>query len=163
MNITGSLIEAYIFCPRQAWLMARQITGDQSNEFIEIGRFISEQTYRREKKEISFKGGKIDFIKNNNEDFVIVEVKKSEKFLKAAKMQVLFYLMKLKEKGYNVKGEIRIPKSKKVVNIALDEKEEKNLKNLLKSIEQLLLSENMPEEPLKTKCKNCSYFEFCWS
>ena len=87
-KIFGSLIQAYMVCPKQAWLMSRQITGDQYNEFLAIGRLISEESYKRQKKEILVEGGKIDFIKHDDGSFMLVEVKKSEKFLDAAKMQL---------------------------------------------------------------------------
>jgi len=52
MKITGSIIQAYNICKRQAWLMSRQITGDQYNEFLAIGRLISEESFKRDKKEL---------------------------------------------------------------------------------------------------------------
>ncbi|GAB6887496.1 CRISPR-associated protein Cas4 [Desulfothermus okinawensis JCM 13304] len=163
LEITSSIVEAYIFCKKQAWLMSRQITGDQYNDFLAIGRLISEESYKRDKKEILIDGGKIDFIRNDRGILTLVEVKKSEKFLEAAKMQLLYYLFRLKNKGYSVKGEIHIPKSKKVFLIELNEENELNLKKILKEIEELLNRERLPDVKFSSKCKNCSYFEFCWS
>jgi len=108
LQITSSIIEAYIFCKKQAWLMSRQISGDQYNDFLAIGRLISEESFKRDKKEILIDGGKIDFVRNDDGVLTLVEVKKSEKFLEAAKIQLLYYLFRLKNKGYIVKGEIQI-------------------------------------------------------
>ena len=163
MHITGSIIQAYIFCPRKSWLMLRQITGDQYNEFLAIGRLISEESYKKEKKEILIEGGKIDFMKDENGNFVLVEVKKSEKFLDAAKMQLLYYLLQLKNKGYNVRGEIRVPRSKKIITVELDDDNRKALENVSKKIEELIEKEKSPHINFTSKCKNCSYLEFCWS
>lgn len=52
MKLSGSIIQAYLICKRQAWFVSRQIEGDQYNEFLEIGRMLSEVTYRREKKKL---------------------------------------------------------------------------------------------------------------
>lgn len=161
-KITGSLIQAYVFCEKQAWLMSRQITGDQYNEFLAIGKLISEESYKRDKKEILIEGGKIDFVRNNDGTFTLVEVKKSNKFLEAAKMQLLYYMMQLSKKGYKVKGEIRIPVSKKVVSVELDDKNRQKLQSILEKIYQLVNQDNAPDVELSHKCKNCAYFEFCW-
>jgi CRISPR-associated exonuclease Cas4 len=162
-KIFGSLIQAYMVCPKQAWLMSRQITGDQYNEFLAIGRLISEESYKRQKKEILVEGGKIDFIKHDDGSFMLVEVKKSEKFLDAAKMQLLYYLLQLKNKGYNVRGEIRVPRSKKIITVELDDDSRKALENVSKEIEELIEKEKSPHINFTSKCKNCSYLEFCWS
>ena len=51
--VTGTLVWYYCVCPRQAWLMARHLVPDEDDTNIEIGRFIHETAYRREKKEIT--------------------------------------------------------------------------------------------------------------
>lgn len=163
LNITGSIIEAYVFCPKQAWLLAHQFVGDQNNEFLEIGRLISDRSYEREKNEITIKGGKIDFIKKDNNKILIVEVKKSSKFIETAKMQLLYYIYDLKNKGIVSYGEVRIPEEKKIIKIYLDDNNEEKIKNLINEIDNLLKQEKMPEVKYSGKCKNCSYNEFCWS
>ncbi len=72
--------------------MSRNISGDQYNEFIAIGRLISESSYKNNKKEINIGSNKIDFIKKDNDSLVIVETKKSSKMLNATEAQLLFYL-----------------------------------------------------------------------
>ncbi len=163
MRIYASLIEAYIFCPRQAWLMSRQITGNQYNEFLAIGRIIAEESYKREKKEILIDGGKIDVISKGKEGLLLIEVKKSSKHLKTSKMQLLYYLYKLSQKGHKVKGEIRIPEEKKVIPVDFSEKEKKEIEKLEKELKEMLEKDNPPEEKWKNACKKCSYLEFCWS
>ncbi len=55
-KITGTLIWYYYICKREVWLMARQIVPEQENPHIEIGRFISDTTYKRDKKQIHLEG-----------------------------------------------------------------------------------------------------------
>lgn len=50
LHITGTLIWYYFICHREVWLMARQINPDEDNPNVDLGRFIQEQTYPREKK-----------------------------------------------------------------------------------------------------------------
>ena len=163
MNITGSLVQAYIFCPRQAWLLSRQIVGNQYNEFLAIGRLLSEETYKREKKEIVIDGGKIDFIKTKDGNLFIAEVKKSGKFIETSKMQLLYYMYRLKQKGYDTNGEIRIPREKKAIKVVLSEENEKRIENILDELKRLLEQEHPPRIAYNRNCRNCSYFEFCWS
>ena len=161
--ITGSLIEAYIFCPRQAWLLSRQISGNQDNDFLAIGRLISEHAYSREKKEIAIEGGKIDLIKDNDGELLVVEVKKSGKFLQSSKMQLLFYLFQLEKAGHKVKGELKIPKTKKTISVELTDNAKEELENILDNLSKCIAQEIPPKPEFSSKCRRCSYLEFCWS
>ena len=100
-KITGNLVNAYYICHRKLWLFAHEINPSTSNPYLEIGRLIGENSYEREKKEILMENIKIDLIKKESGNIVVAEVKKSSKGLKAAKMQLLFYLYKLRQKNRN--------------------------------------------------------------
>ena len=54
VEITGTLIWFYKICGREVWLMAHSIIPDQQDDNIDIGRFLHENTYQRNKKEIVF-------------------------------------------------------------------------------------------------------------
>jgi CRISPR-associated exonuclease Cas4 len=71
--------------------MSRQLTPWQDNPFIEIGRLISEESYKRDKKEIHIENIVIDLLKTD---------KKSSRFEKSAKMQLAYYLLRLKQLGH---------------------------------------------------------------
>jgi CRISPR-associated exonuclease Cas4 len=162
-KITGTLIWYYYICPREVWLMARELVPDQEDPFIEIGRILSGESYKRERKEIHLEGMVIDVLKKEKENVIIGEIKKSSKFEKAAKMQLAFYLLRLKEMGLNLKGELFFPKEKKKVEIILDEEIEKELKNAIYEIRKIINSEK-PIPVKKNKfCNKCAYEEFCFS
>lgn len=164
MNVTGSLIQAYLICPRQCWLMIHQMTGDQNNDFLSIGRYIAEDSYSRAKKEINIKGiGKVDAVETKNEFIKLIEVKKSSKKLKSAEMQLIFYIYKLSKRiDKKIIGEVRIPKERKNVEIILNEENERMISDIINNIEEL---ENkvIPLPEHKSYCRTCSYNEFCWS
>ncbi|MGM0641733.1 MAG: CRISPR-associated protein Cas4 [Thermotogota bacterium] len=162
-KITGSVIQAYIICPRQAWLMSRNISGDQENAFIEIGRFISDNSYSRNKKEINLGDNKIDFIRNEDDTLIISETKKSSKKLDATEAQLLFYLYSYKNDFKEALGEIRVPKEKKVIPVELTKEKEEYIENLIKEIEEIINMEKPPEKKRIRACSSCSYLEFCWS
>jgi len=163
MKINGSLIQAYIICPRKSWLMSRQISGDQYNEFLAIGRLYAEESFKREKKEVLLGGNKLDIVKESEGTFTVIETKKSSKMIKASKMQLLNYLYFFSKKGYIVKGEIRIPKEKKIIHVEFGEDEKKIIESLHNTINTLVDQDHPPEKKRIGVCKNCSYMEFCWS
>lgn len=118
----------YCICKREVWLLSRGITADQSNENMDIGRFIHESAYSRDKKEIDFYGMKFDIIKKENGQFVVGEIKKSSRYLESAKMQLLHYLNELEKHGINAEGVLLIPEEKKRYAVFLNEEEKKKVK-----------------------------------
>ena len=160
-KITGTLIWYYYICPREVWLMAREMNPNQEDPFIEIGRIISNESYKREKKEIRLEGMVIDLLKIEKGNVIIGEVKKSSRFEKSAKMQLAFYLLKLKEMGINAKGELLFPKEKKKIEVILNDEIEKELKKAQKEIRGIINLEKPPEAKKIRFCKKCAYEEFC--
>ena len=53
-RVTGSLVQAYTVCPRQAWLASRKICPDEDNVYLALGRLIDQQSYEREKKRFAW-------------------------------------------------------------------------------------------------------------
>lgn len=161
-KITGTLVWYYYICPREVWLMSRELTPEQDNPFIEIGRIIHEESYQREKKEIEIGNMKFDLLKKGDEQIVIAEIKKSSKFEVSAKMQLVFYLYRLKEMGINAKGELLIPKEKKRIPVELNENLEKEIKKAIYEIKSIISQDNPPEVKKIKFCHKCAYREFCW-
>ena len=162
-KITGTYIWYYCICKREVWLLSRGITADQADENMDYGRFLHENTYLRDKKEIDFYGMKLDIIKKENEQLLIGEIKKSSKYLESAKMQLLFYLYELEKYGIEAEGVLLIPEEKKRHAIILNEDGRKKLKKALYDIRQIVTCEVPPKPEKINFCKNCAYNELCWS
>lgn len=163
ININGTLVWYYYICKREVWLMSRKITGDQDNQFMDIGRFIHEQSYTRDKKEVSIGNIKVDVIKKRNGNVLIGEMKKSSKFKQSARMQLAYYLYKLKGYGVNGEGILMFPKEKKRIEVVLDNELIQEIVDMEEEILKIIHKEN-PVKPIKINyCKNCAYNEFCWS
>ncbi len=162
-KITGTLMWYYYVCKREVWLMSREINSNQDNQLLEIGRIIAEESYRREVKEISFGSIKIDLIKKRDGELWVCEIKKSSKFLKPAQMQIAFYLMELKKQDIFAKGELLIPKEKKRFKVELTDEIEKELEKAISEIKKIISIEKPPHPEKNQFCRNCSYYEFCWS
>lgn len=162
-KITGTLIWYYNICKREVWLMAHEINPFEDDPFLEIGRILGEESYSREKKEIDAGNIKIDMIRKQDGTVVVAEIKKSSKFENAAKMQLLYYLYKLKEEGVNLKGELLIPTEKKRIPVELTEKYEEKLEEDFKEIQKILSMEKPPPLIKIHFCRPCAYKEFCWA
>lgn len=163
LHVTGTLVWYYYICPREVWLMARNIVPDQDNANVDLGRFIGENTYQRDKKEISLGNIKIDIMRKENGRLVIGEVKKSSKFDKSATMQLAFYLLELKEAGIEARGELMFPKEKKKVQVELTDEMIAQVEKAKKDILKIIYLDK-PQVPKKIAfCRNCAYAEFCWS
>lgn len=163
IKINGTLIWYYYICKREVWLMAHNLTPDQDNQYIDLGRFIHENSYTREKKEISLGNIKIDVINKKDGHVLIGEVKKSSRFIESAKMQLAYYLWELKKHGIEGTGILMFPKERKREEITLTEELIEELKNVEKDILRIIY-EPKPYAPEKNKyCRSCGYNEFCWS
>lgn len=53
LYVTGTLVWYYYICHREVWLMGRQITPDEDDSNVELGRFLHQLRYGRDKKEIN--------------------------------------------------------------------------------------------------------------
>ena len=162
-RVTGTLVWYYHVCKREVWLIAHEINPDQDNPYLEIGRLIHEDSYKREKKKFATEGIIIDLITVNGKDVVVGEVKKSSRFVKQATMQLAFYLWKLKQQGVKARGELLVPKEKKKISVELTEDIEKRLIQIIAEIKQLIHNEFPPVPAKISYCKSCAYREFCWS
>ena len=162
VKVNGTLIWYYYICKREVWLMGHQIVPDQENDNVLSGKSIAEYSYGREKKEIGVDNIKIDVLELADGKFCISEVKKSSRYKQSARMQLAFYMSKLKERGIEAKGELRFPKEKIREEVVLDAQTEVELSKVTEDI-SVILNEEKPSPPEKQKfCRNCAYAEFCW-
>lgn len=159
--ITGTLVWYYYICEREVWLMGREITPDEDHGALDMGRAIHEIYYQRLKREVALDGIRIDVIKGKSK--TVCEVKTSSKYLESAKMQLAYYLYRLKEAGIDMTGEILIPKEKKKIEINLTSELKEKLLGALKQIRNIIEKE-VPPQPKKCPfCRNCAYKDMCWS
>lgn len=163
IRITGNIIQYFYICKRKIWLASRQISGDQDNPHLEMGRFVSESTYKRNKKEIRLENIVIDLTKLDDRNVVLGEVKKSSKTPEAANMQLCFYLYTLREYGIEAEGELLFPKERKKEKVVLDEETTKELENAMEDIKEIAAQDVPPPAEKIRYCTGCAYREFCWS
>lgn len=163
MEVTGTHIWYYFICHREVWLMVHQIAADQDDENLDIGRFISEHTYQRNKQEILIGNIKVDRIRKEGEQLIIGEVKKSSRFLVSAHYQLLYYLKTLKKMGIIAKGELLFPEERKKKIVDLTEEAEEKLDEAVQDIRSIA-RKPVPPPPKKINfCRKCAYREYCWA
>lgn len=164
MKIPPSIYNAYNICPRQAWLMSHQVSANQNDPFLEIGRLIDETTFKREKKKIYLAefAAEVDFVTRKNGNLFVAEIKKSSRTMASGINQLKYYLYLLNKKGIKCKGIIKIPKEKTSMTVELQESDIALIKDKINAIKTLISSNSTPLPKKIPFCRNCAYFEFCW-
>lgn len=107
-KITGIMIYYYLVCQRKLWLFYNNISMEDENELVQIGKFIDNSSYSSKRKHIMINEEiNIDFVENSG---VIHEIKKSRNIEEASIWQIKYYLYYLKKYGVeNIQAKIDYP------------------------------------------------------
>lgn len=176
MHLTATLVNYYLLCHRKMWLHAHAIRMEHTSDIVYEGKLIGETTYpqraeRYTEVEISVEPdvpdgigltAKIDFYDPYNG--VVHEVKKSAAKEAAHIAQVRFYLYVLRRN--NIKAEygiIEYPKLRQTERVELDGEGQEILEGWIADATRIIETEQCPPLLPKSKCKSCSYFDFCWT
>lgn len=162
MKVNGTLINYYFHCKRQCYFHGNRFNLEDNSENVSIGKALHEERNKGDNTEIEIENIKLDKLTKE----YLTEVKKSDADVEAAKWQLLYYLKVLKSKGIERKGKLEfIEKNKtkkKTLVFELTEEDEEEIINITKSIEKLILSEEVPCVLNESKCKKCAYYEYCY-
>jgi CRISPR-associated exonuclease Cas4 len=164
MLITGTHFNYFLICQRKLWLFANGIHMEQTSDAVYEGKLIHENSYKQRSerfKEIAIEGIKIDYFDSKNK--VVHEIKKSDKKEEAHIWQLKYYLFVLEENGINATGLLEYPKQRKTMEVFLSEADRKYIEDCKIEIERIINAEICPDRIAKPKCRNCSYFDFCYS
>jgi CRISPR-associated exonuclease Cas4 len=164
MIVTGTYIKYYKVCHRKTWLFHYKIEMEHTSELVAEGTFIGEKSYpqRAERyREIIVDGSKIDFY--DPVDKVVHEIKKSDKLEHSHVAQVQFYLYLLRKNGVEgATGLIEYPKLRQTQTVHLTDDDVPVVEGWIRDIERIVESETCPGRIAKSKCRSCSYFDFCY-
>jgi CRISPR-associated exonuclease Cas4 len=158
-EITGTLVNYYTTCKREAWLYSRKIHADQGDENITIGRTLAD--LREGEQKFPFDFLKFDKITKESGHYIITEHKKTLSNVEAAKNQLLFYMFLLKTALKLKKIDGKVISKKTVIFI---EGSEENFEMLDRLLNEIVLFTNTPKSPSfePTKwCNNCAYRSYC--
>lgn len=147
---------------RQCYLHGNRLNFEDNSEDVKIGKALHEKKLNGNNSEIAIDNIKLDKI---NAEYLI-EIKKSDSDVEAAKWQLIYYLSVLKKKGIVRKGKLEfIEKNKtnnKVIYVELTEGLEKELLTIQEKIKNLLAKDRPPTASNKPICKKCAYYEYCY-
>ncbi len=165
MQITGTHFNYFYVCRRKLWLFANGITFEHTSDLVYDGKLIHEDSYpqRSEKyEEIELDGVKVDYYDTKNN--VIHEIKKSGKVEKAHLWQLKYYIYVFEQHGIQgVSGVLEYPTLRKKETVVLSNEDRDNIQEMIKGIVSVIESDNCPFLEYKGICKNCSYYDFCFS
>jgi CRISPR-associated exonuclease Cas4 len=165
MNITGTHFAYYWICHRKLWLFANGIGMEHTSDLVYEGKMIHENTYQQRASkytEIEVDGIRIDFYEPFGK--VIHETKKSDKLEEAHQWQVKFYIWKMEQRGIEgVTGKLDYPTMRQTETVKLTQSDRLKIVEAVNEIETIVKGEDCQPKVKKSICKNCSYFDFCWS
>ena len=169
-HITGTQVNYYIVCHRKLWLFSHGLEMERESENVQLGKLLDESSYNREQKSISIDGRIVldwaELERDADGTTLVHEVKKSNKVEAAHRLQMLYYLSVLREKGVTARGQLDYPLLKKTERIELDAHAEAELQSALQALEQIVAAPQVPPRLPPNKkafCAKCAYFELCWS
>lgn len=159
--ITGTQLQYYYHCKRHLWLFSNHINMEFNSDTVAVGKFISENSYKREDHEIRIDGISLDYF--DREKKVIHEIKKTDKMEMLHVRQVQYYIYVLESKEVEgVTGIIDYPRLKKRLRVKLDDDTREKFRKIIPEIESIIALEKPPDVIRKKFCRRCSYFELCY-
>lgn len=166
MTITATLISYLHTCRRKLWLHAHEIRMEHTSEIVAEGKLIGETTYERRAEkysQVELDGIKIDFYDPKNK--VVHETKRGRAMESAHRAQVQYYLYKLRQNGVNdATGLIEYPDLKKTEPVPmLTDADIAAIETWEADIERIVAQTQCPPVIDKPICKQCSYYDFCYS
>lgn len=137
---------------------------EHTSDLVYEGKLIHESSYpqRSERyQELEIRGIKIDFYDPKNK--VVHEIKKSDKIEMAHEWQLKYYLYVLENEGIEgVSGILEYPVLRKKTDVCLSDIDREYIQACLRGIQHIMDSDACPSIEKRTRCRNCSYFEFCY-
>lgn len=165
MRITGTHFNYFQICKRKLWLFANGINFEQTSDLVYEGKLIHEDSYpQRSSKyeEVEIDGIKVDYYDATHK--VIHEIKKSDKMETAHEWQLKYYLYVFEQNGITgCSGILEYPTLRETQQVVLSDVDRKVLEEMKEEISQIIHSDICPPKDKKRICKNCSYYDFCYT
>ncbi|NDV56979.1 CRISPR-associated protein Cas4 [Bacteroides sp. 519] len=165
MHITGTHFNYFFVCKRKLWLFINNINMEHTSDLVYEGKMIHENSYQQRSykyEEIELDGIKVDFYDTKNK--IIHEIKKSNKIESAHEWQLKYYIYVFERNGITgVSGILEYPLLRKKDTIILSSIDRESIQKMEKEIETIGESDTCPPIERTKICRNCSYFDFCYS
>lgn len=164
-EISATLINLYHICHRELWLHANEIRMEKTSEVVEDGKLLHEVSYLERSgkyREITVGNSKIDFY--DPKEKVVHEIKRSNKAEAAHTAQVKYYIYLLEERGISgVTGILEYPRLRLREEVLLTDTDRAQIPLWQADIHRIISSGQCPPVINKPFCKQCSYYELCYT
>ena len=165
MNITGTHFNYYQICKRKLWLFANGISMEHTSDLVQEGKLIHEESYPQRSakyEEVEMDGIKVDYYDTLHK--VIHEIKKSDKVEVAHEWQLKYYMYVFEQNGIEgISGILEYPVLRKRDTVLLSDIDRETIVEMINEIKQVIESDFCPPLEKKRICRNCSYWDFCYS
>lgn len=163
LYIRGLEVYYSVICPTKLWLFTHDLGREYESEYVILGHILHEKHYKRYIRNVQVdEKVSIDFI-SYRDKILIHEVKRSDVVEEADRLQVLYYILTLLNKGVSrVYGIIHYPRKKRRIKVYLDKEWYRRLIKQLEYTAKIKESDEMPKPIWKKICRRCSYRDFCW-
>ena len=165
MNITGTHFNYYQICKRKLWLFANGISMEHTSDLVYEGKLIHEESYPQRSakyEEVEMDGIKVDYYYTLHK--VIHEIKKSDKVEVAHEWQLKYYMYVFEQNGIEgISGILEYPVLRKRDTVLLSDIDRETIVEMINEIKQVIESDFCPPLEKKRICRNCSYWDFCYS
>lgn len=164
MFVTATHINYYHICKRKLWLFGNGINMEHTSDLVTEGRLVHETSYSDRAaryEEVRIGGSVIDFYDPKGK--VVHEIKKSSAKEEAHVWQVKYYLLLFEREGIeDVVGLLEYPLLRETQRVELEEGDREALVRMETDIRCIIEAEECPSGLPKGKCRQCSYYEFCY-
>ena len=165
MRITATLVNLYNVCKREMWLHANGIRFEHTSDLVFEGKLIHEDSYPQRSgkyEEIELDGIKVDFYDPKRK--LIHEIKKSNKVEAAHEWQLKYYIYVFEQNGIEgVTGVLEYPTLRKTQEVVLSDVDRERIQEMEVDIQRIISDDDCPPLQKRGICRNCSYFDFCYS
>nr|BCX01848.1 MAG: CRISPR-associated protein Cas4 [Bacteroidota bacterium] len=162
LRTSGIKINYWVICSRKVWFYAKGLWMEPLSERVALGRLLHERVYRGlSRREVLLDNLiRIDVLEGEDR---VLEVKYSRKLVRAARLQVGYYLLYLHRRGAGkLTGELRFPRERRREEVYLDPELEQEVVHALRGVQEIEALPTPPAAGFMPLCRRCAYAELCW-
>ena len=138
---------------------------EHTSDLVYEGKLIHEESYPQRSakyEEVEMDGIKVDYYDTLHK--VIHEIKKSDKVEVAHEWQLKYYMYVFEQNGIEgISGILEYPVLRKRDTVLLSDIDRETIVEMINEIKQVIESDFCPPLERKRICRNCSYWDFCYS
>ena len=156
--VRGVEMHYYAICHRKLWLFHRGLgLENDGHDRVMEGKILHDRAYPGAERDVQIDD---NVLIDREEGEYIREIKLTSKMKHADRLQMLYYLYILKNKGVIKKGLLSYTKEKRTEEVILDEEGERKVKQALRDIDRIVAGP-IPVYKKLPYCGKCAYKDFC--